>query len=199
MRIDTAEFVTGATRWEDLMDDVLPEVAFVGRSNVGKSSLLNMLVEEKGLARISGKPGKTQQFNYYLINNRLYFVDLPGYGYAKISRKERERWGRLIGRYLTERPQLRLVIHLIDSRHLPQEQDRDVMAIMRGSTVPYVIALTKTDKLSGNERVKSLRQVEEVLEEMAREAPIVATSSKTRRGRKELLEWVEATAADQPW
>lgn len=190
MHVRDATFVTGAARWEQLPRPTLPEVAFVGRSNVGKSSLLNMLLGRKGLARTSRSPGKTQQLNYYRVNDNLYLVDLPGYGYAKVSKKERERWGQLIGRYLTERPPLRLVIHLVDSRHPPQQLDEDVMALMRGSPVPYLIALTKTDKLSGNKRTQSIRRVEDVLERGAMDVPVVLTSAKDRRGRKELWRWI---------
>ncbi|MEX1054747.1 MAG: ribosome biogenesis GTP-binding protein YihA/YsxC [Rhodothermales bacterium] len=190
-----AQFVTGATKWSALPSDGRPEVAFIGRSNVGKSSLLNLLAGRRALARTSGTPGKTQQFNYYLINNSLYFVDLPGFGYARVARTERERWGKFIGRYLAERETLRLVVHLVDSRHPPTALDLDVMSLMRGSNVPYVIALTKTDKLSGNERSKSLRDVEKVLEGFAMEVPIIQTSSKTRRGREDLLGWVDSVVA----
>lgn len=191
LAIKDVQFVKGATTWAHLPKDGLPEVVFVGRSNVGKSSLLNMLVGRTKLARTSGTPGKTQQFNYYLVNNRLYFVDLPGYGYAKISRAQRNRWGRFIGRYLTERTALRVVFHLIDSRHPPTELDRDVMAVMRGHPVPYVIVLTKTDKLSGNARARSRLELEQVLEQAAMEVPIILTSAKKKQGRDELLQWID--------
>jgi GTP-binding protein len=121
-------------------------------------------------------------------------VDLPGYGYAKISRKERERWGFFIGRYLTERVPLRVVFHLIDSRHPPTALDKDVIDVMRGSLVPYVIALTKTDKLSGNGRARSRAVVEQMLQKVALEVPILLTSAKDGRGRKELLQWIDDLA-----
>lgn len=167
-------------------------MAFVGRSNVGKSSLLNALVGRRALARTSGTPGKTQQFNYYLIDGRLYFVDLPGYGYAKVSKRERERWGRFIGRYVSERDPLQLVIHLVDSRHPPTELDMDVIRLMKGSDVPYVIALTKSDKLSGNARVRSERTMREALAGYGIEAPVILTSAETKRGLGELLNWIES-------
>jgi GTP-binding protein len=172
----------------------MPEVAFVGRSNVGKSSLLNMLAGRTKLARTSGTPGKTQEFNYYRVNGRLYFVDLPGYGYAKIARAQRNRWSRFIGRYLTERAPLRVVFHLIDSRHPPMERDEDVMAMMRGSAVPYVLVLTKADKLSGNARAQRLAAVEQVLAQAAMEVPVIFTSAKKKQGRKDLLQWIEDLA-----
>ncbi len=190
MKINDVQFVKGAVRWEQLPADGLPEVAFVGRSNVGKSSLLNMLLGRSRLARTSGTPGKTQEFNYYLVEGRLYFVDLPGYGYARISKAQRARWGRFIGRYLSERASLRAVFHLIDSRHPPTTLDRDVMALMRGSPVPYVVVLTKVDKLSGNARSRSRAALEQVLAQAALEVPVVLTSAKDGRGREELLAWI---------
>ena len=192
MRIRDIEFVTGAVDWEGMPWDGRPEVAFVGRSNVGKSSLINMLARQDGVARTSGTPGKTREFNYYLVNNSFYFVDLPGYGYAKTSKKDRQRWGEFIGQYLNERPPLRLVFHLIDSRHPPTSLDEDVLDLMRGSSVPYVIALTKTDKLSGNERPKSVARVKKILQQVHREVPIELTSAKDERGRSELLRWMDA-------
>lgn len=197
MKIEDVRFVKGATRWEHLPQDGLPEVAFVGRSNVGKSSLLNMLAGRAKLARTSGTPGKTQEFNYYLVNHRLYFVDLPGYGYAKISREQRNRWGRFIGRYLTERASLRAVFHLIDSRHAPTALDEDVMALMRGHPTPYLVVLTKTDKLSGNQRARCRGEVKNTLDQAALEAPILLTSAKDKRGRQDLLRWIGDLTGEQ--
>ena len=188
--IQEVRFVKSAARWQDLPDDGRPEVAFIGRSNVGKSSLLNMVVGRRALARTSNTPGKTRLFNYYQVND-LYIVDLPGYGYAKVARTERARWAALIGRYLTERVPLRGVFHLVDSRHPPTRLDHDIIDLMRRSPVPYVIALTKTDKLSGNQRVKSLRTVETTLQEVGLEVPIILTSAEDGRGREELLQWIE--------
>ncbi len=185
-------FVKGAVRWSELPDDGRPEVAFIGRSNVGKSSLINAMVGRRSLARTSGTPGKTQQFNYYLIDDAFYFVDLPGYGYAKVARDQRDRWGRFIGTYLSDREPLRLVFHLVDSRHEPTSLDRDIMETMRGGRVPYVIVLTKADKLSGNERVKSERRVKDVLSGYAMEVPVILTSSKTGRNIDELWDWIHA-------
>lgn len=194
MTIRDVKFIKGVTRWDALPRDGRPEVAFIGRSNVGKSSLFNMLVGRRSLARTSRTPGKTQEFNYYLVNERIYFVDLPGFGYARVSKTVRDRWGRLIGRYLTEREPLKLVVHLVDGRHEPTRLDKDIIETMRGSPTPYVIALTKSDKLSGNQRPQSERRVRNVLEQYAMEVPIILTSAVDGRGRKELLGWIDAVA-----
>jgi len=187
---DTAEFIKGAVTWDQLPRDGRPEVSFVGRSNVGKSSLLNALVGAKKLAYVSKKPGKTTEFNFFQIDRRYYFVDLPGYGYARVSKKQREKWAALIERYLNERTTLRGVVHLVDSRHPPMEQDEDLIDFMRGSDVPYLIALTKADKLSGNQRTKSVRGLKDRLAEVGRAVPVVLTSSKTGRGIGELRTWL---------
>lgn len=194
MKIKNATFTKGVVDWHGLPRDGRPEVAFIGRSNVGKSSLINAVLGRKGLARTSGTPGKTREFNFYLVNGRFYVVDLPGYGYAKTSKKDRARWAARIERYLMEREPLRAAFHLIDSRHAPTDLDRDVIAAMTGQRVPYVAVLTKADKLSGNERTKSVARAEEVLQAFGLEAPIVLTSAKTGRGRKDLLGWMDALA-----
>ena len=191
MTIKNVQFVLGATRWAGLPDEGLPEVAFIGRSNVGKSSLLNMLVGRRDLARTSGTPGKTQQFNFYRVDDHFFLVDLPGFGYAKVARTQRARWQRFIGQYVTERAALCVVFHLIDSRPPPTALDREVMLLMKESAAPYIVLLTKTDKLSGNKRGKAVAQVESALLEVGREAPIVLTSAKDKRGREEVLGWIE--------
>ena len=195
LKIQEIEFVKGVTAWDGLPRDGLPEVAFIGRSNVGKSSLLNMLVGRKSIARTSRTPGKTQEFNYYLVNRRFYFVDLPGFGYARVSRDIRERWGRFIGRYLTERETLKMVVHLVDGRHEPTRLDRDIIETMRGGDVPYLIALTKADKLSGNDRARGLKQTEDVLAGYAMDVPVLLTSAKDKRGRNELVGWIDSLVA----
>jgi len=195
MKKPAARFFRSVTRWEDLPDDGLPEVAFAGRSNVGKSSLLNALLQAPGLARTSSTPGKTRQLNFYRVNERLYFVDLPGYGYARTSQQERRLWGRLITRYLQERPTLALVVHLIDSRHPPTPLDEAMMDLMRGQHVPYLIALTKADKVSGNRRAQAVREVERALQARAMEVPIIPTSAHTGLGLRELWRWIEQVSA----
>ena len=188
------QFIKGASRWEHLIEDGLPEVAFIGRSNVGKSSLINMLVGRKALARTSNTPGKTQEFNYYRIDGRLYFVDVPGFGYAKVSKAQRAHWDRFIRRYLSEREPLRLVIHLIDSRHAPTKLDRGIMEWMKGGRVPYLLVLTKADKISRNHYQKALKQVREALSELYMEAPVILSSSEKKLGAEEIWQWIQDMA-----
>lgn len=190
MKIKTAEFKKGVVDWPGLPRDGRPEAAFLGRSNVGKSSLLNMLLGRKKLARTSSTPGKTREFNFFLVNDRFYVVDFPGLGYAKGPKKDREHWAQFMSHYLDEREPLRVVVHLIDSRHPPTDLDLDVVGFLRGQRVPYLVALTKTDKLSGNQRTQSEKRVRDVMESAGLEVPIILTSAETGRGRKELLGWL---------
>lgn len=194
MKIKDAKFVKGAASWSGLTTDGLPEVAFVGRSNVGKSSLINMLVGRKALARTSNTPGKTQEFNYYLINNALYFLDLPGLGYAKVSKVQRDKWERLIVQYLTSREPLRLVIHLVDCRHDPTRHDQNIMASMKGVQVPYLIVLSKGDKLSKNKQAAAVKRLKAVFKQLQVEVPFVLASAKTRNGRDEIWQWIQDVA-----
>ncbi len=194
MVIKEAIFIKGAASWSGLTDDGLPEIAFVGRSNVGKSSLINMLVGRRALARTSNTPGKTQEFNYYLVNQSLYFLDLPGLGYARVSKVQRDKWERLITRYLDERETLRLVIHLVDSRHDATRYDKAIMQYLKGGTVPYLIILSKADKLSKNKQLVSKKRLGKVLEEMGLEVPVVVSSTKDKKGREEIWRWIQDVA-----
>lgn len=195
MVINSASFVGGMASDKQLPLTDLPEVAFAGRSNVGKSSLINMLVGRKKLARTSSTPGKTRELNFYLINGAFHLVDLPGYGYAKVSKSQRAKWVSLVSRYLSNRVQLRLLVHLIDARHAPMELDEALMEQMEGLPFPYVIALSKSDKLSGNERAVSMKRVQDVLEAHALEVPVIATSANTGRGRDKLVDWMTMVLA----
>ncbi len=193
-----ARFALAAPSWNTLPPSLLPEVAFVGRSNVGKSSLLNALLGRKALAHISKTPGKTRAFNFYLLGDGFYFVDLPGYGYAKVSQTERDRWARLIEQYVTERASLKLVLHLVDGRHDPTALDREVFRAMAVSPVPHLVVLTKADKLSGNERPRRVRAVQEALVETGKGAPVVLTSSQTGRGLETVRDWIMSVVAPPP-
>ncbi len=190
MTITSARFVIGAAEWEQMPRDNKPEVAFLGRSNVGKSSLINYLVGRKALARTSNTPGKTRRLNFYLVNERFYFVDLPGLGFAKVGKKERLQWAWLIEEYIEAREQLRLLVHLIDARHDPTAYDRTIMSAMRGLELLYVVALTKSDKLSRTGREKSLIITKKTLLEHGLEAPVIVTSAEKKQGREDLLEWI---------
>ena len=198
MRIREVAFVKGASRWGDLPEDGLPEVAFLGRSNVGKSSFVNMLVGRKDLVRTSKAPGQTRALNFFQVNGRLYLVDMPGLGFARAPKAERARWLALIERYLGEREALRLVVHLVDSRHPPMALDEAVMAAMEDSPARYVVALTKADKLSKNEQAKAVAATTEALRRNGRDAALVLTSARTALGRDEVWRRVEETLAAQP-
>lgn len=187
---DTATFVRGAAQWDQLPDDGRPEVAFVGRSNVGKSSLLNAMLGRKKLAYTSKSPGKTQQLNFFLIDSRFYLVDLPGYGYAKAPRSARAQWAQLQERYLAERRPLHGVVQLIDSRHPPLESDESLIERLVQQEVPHLLALTKTDKLSGNGRAQARRRVSATLESLGVDRSVVLTSAKSGRGLSTLRGWV---------
>ncbi len=151
-----------------------------------------MLAGRRNLARTSRTPGKTRTFNCYKVNDRVYFQDLPGFGYARVSRSLRNQWLRMIEDYLMHRQELRAVVHLIDSRHPPMPLDREVLAALRPRKVAYLVALTKVDKLSGNGRTVSRRRMDQVLFECGVNAPIALCSAKTRMGRQELLNQIAA-------
>ncbi len=177
-----AKFITSAPRLEDCPPASLPEVCFAGRSNVGKSSLINGLLNRKNIARTSNVPGKTQQMNYYNINEECYFVDLPGYGYAKVPKKERERWGRNIREYLNDRETLSLIIHVVDARHKPTTLDEDFFYWMASNGKPFCVLLSKADKISNNKVSKAIADVKKVLAEMNIEVPVLAYSSESKKG-----------------
>lgn len=185
MEFKKAKFVTGAPSLADCPDPHYPEICFAGRSNVGKSSLINAIMDHRGLARTSNTPGKTQQMNYYLVDDSRYFVDLPGFGYAKVPKKERERWGRDIRDYLLKRPTLRLVVHLVDIRHEPSDLDEDFFYWLGVNRLPFCVVLTKSDKLTRNHQNQSKFRLKKILDEMNIEVPIVVSSSEDKTGIEE--------------
>lgn len=173
-----------------------PEYAFIGRSNVGKSSLINMLTEQKGLAKTSSSPGKTQLINHFLINDTWYLVDLPGYGYAKVSKESRESWRRMINYYLNHRENLTCVFVLIDSRHEPMQQDLEFLEYLGKAGVPFVIVFTKTDKQSATKTDSTIAAYKRKLLETWEELPqIFSTSAVKRGGRDEILNYIDEVNA----
>lgn len=174
-----------------------PEFAFLGRSNCGKSSLINYVLQRKGLARTSRQPGKTRLLNYFLVAERYYLVDLPGYGYAKFSQQERQRWWRLFEAYLLETDRPLAVLHLVDSRHAPSQQDQEVSRWLVQSGRPFALVATKIDKVGSSQRLAHYRQIIEGLD-LAANVPFLPTSSQQQIGRAELLGWVQETLNEPP-
>lgn len=181
-----AKFITSATKLEECPESTLPEICFAGRSNVGKSSLINVLLNKKRLARTSNVPGKTQQMNYYQVGDELFFVDLPGYGYAKVPKKERDRWGRNIREYLMERDKLRLILSVVDARHEPSKLDQDFFYWMGSNRKPFCVLLSKADKLSKNKQQQSKARVRRILKDMNIEVPVLNYSADSRDGVEEI-------------
>lgn len=192
MQIQSAEFKCSNTRTEKLPPPVLPEYAFIGRSNVGKSSLINALTAKKGLAKTSQTPGKTQLINHFLINENWYIVDLPGYGYARVSQKTREEWERFIRYYLRNRENLQCVFVLIDSRIEPQKADLDFCFWLGENGIPFVLAFTKADKQSKIKTTQAVDAFKKALLKYFEEIPpLFVTSSETREGREEILDFID--------
>lgn len=185
MKVTQAEMIISAAAPHQFPQDTLPEIALAGRSNVGKSSLINRMLQRKSLARTSSQPGKTQTLNYYRINEQLYFVDFPGYGYAKVSKVQRKKWGELIEAYLRERETLRLVLLVIDLRHAPTEDDCLMYDWMQHFNIPCLVVATKADKLPRSKWQKHLRVVCETLGMPEGEQPLLF-SSESGLGREEL-------------
>jgi GTP-binding protein len=192
MEIRKAEFVVSNTDVKKCPKTHFPEFAFIGRSNVGKSSLINMLVNKKDLALTSSKPGKTQLINHFIINDAWYLVDLPGYGYAKVARSSREQWEAFIADYILERKNLVCVFVLIDSRIEIQPIDAQFMQWLGEHEIPFCILFTKTDKLTKNELAKNLSEYENRMLGLWEEMPDnFISSSENKVGRKEILAYIE--------
>ena len=188
-----AQYVISNTDWRKCPQTALPEYAFIGRSNVGKSSLINMLTQQKGLAKTSSKPGKTLLINHFLVEDSWYIVDLPGYGYAQIDKNGQQRLQALINGYIMHREALTCLMVLIDSRHEPQKIDLEFMARLGENGIPFVIVFTKLDKLSNAKWQLNLQKYKERLaEEWEELPPIFATSSEKGVGRDEILDYIHS-------
>lgn len=168
----------------------LPEVAFAGRSNVGKSSLINGLLNRKKLARTSSQPGKTQTINFYNVNKELFFVDLPGYGFAKVSKEAQAKWGKMIDNYLMNSETLKAVFLLVDIRHEVKSSDKEMYDWIKASGVQPVVIATKADKVKRNQIPKQLKIIREGLGFKNNEVPLIAFSAETKQGREEILELI---------
>jgi GTP-binding protein len=197
MKIKQAEFVGVFVDMNQLPTDQLPEVAIVGRSNVGKSSLINRLANRKNLAKSSSTPGKTRTINFYCFNRSWYLVDLPGYGFAKVSRSEKARWGKMIEKYLSGRKTLRGVILLVDIRHSPSVDDRTMKDWLEHHQIPFMVVATKADKLSRSARQKNLAMIRRELQ-LPMEQPPLGFSAVSGEGLEELLQALQEITESEP-
>lgn len=186
MEIKQSEFIISAVKPEQYPQDGRVEIAFVGRSNVGKSSLINTVTNRRKLVKVSGTPGKTRLINFFLINNGFYFVDLPGYGYAKVSKSEKATWGKMMELYLINRPQLKKVALLVDSRHKPTEDDILMYKWIKHYGYEVVVVATKKDKLTRNEIQRSIKVIREALN-LDKSQEIIFFSSLKKEGKEDLL------------
>jgi GTP-binding protein len=200
MEIQKAEFVISNTDYKKCPEANMPEYAFIGRSNVGKSSLINMLANHSKLAKVSGQPGKTQLINHFIIDNKWYLVDLPGYGYAKVSKKMRTKWQKFIQDYLLMRTNLYCVFVLLDSRLEPQKIDMEFLEWLGTHGIPLALAFTKADKLSKTALAKNIAVYKkELLKHWEQLPQYFITSAETKLGKEELLGYIHQINTENPW
>ncbi|MCH4171080.1 MAG: ribosome biogenesis GTP-binding protein YihA/YsxC [Lactobacillus sp.] len=190
MQFSDIKMVISAVDPKQYPTDGLPEIALSGRSNVGKSSLINTLLSRKGVARTSSTPGKTQTLNFYNIASRLYFVDVPGYGYAKVSKKQREQFGHIIETYLQTRKQMKGVVLLVDARHVPTSDDVSMYNYLKYYEVPTLVVATKVDKIKRGQRVKQSKLIANALD-MDPDDDLIFFSSETKEGHDAVWRWIE--------
>ncbi|CAM3981726.1 ribosome biogenesis GTP-binding protein YihA/YsxC [Catellicoccus marimammalium] len=190
MKVNQAEIVMSAVSKAQYPDTHLKEIALAGRSNVGKSSFINTLLGRKNLARTSSKPGKTQTLNFYLIENQFYFVDVPGYGYAKVSKKERAKWGKMIDEYLLEREELEAVVSLVDFRHEPSKEDCQMYQFLKYYDIPVIVVATKADKIPRGKWNKHESMIKKALD-FDKEDDFIIFSSVTKQGKEEAWQAIE--------
>lgn len=185
MKVTKAELARVAVKPDQYPITRLPEIALSGRSNVGKSSFINKMINRKGLARTSQKPGKTQTLNFYEINEQIYFVDVPGYGFAKVPKSEREAWGKMIETYLENREQLKAVVQIVDLRHPPSADDKMMYQWLKHFDIPVIVVATKSDKIPKGKWQKHLKVIAKDLEKVESD-PLMLFSSETAQGKEEL-------------
>lgn len=188
MKVHNVEMIGSFVREEQFPEDGLPEFALAGRSNVGKSSFINRMIYRKAMARISSKPGKTQQLNFYRIEEQLYFVDVPYYGYAKVSKTERAAWGKMIERYFMGREQLKAVVLIVDIRHNPTNDDQMMYDFLKHYNIPVIVVATKADKIPKGKWDKHKKNVRDELQ-MEKEDPLIVFSSEKGLGFEQA--WAE--------
>ena len=189
INLQKAEFILSAAAPKDFLRDGLPQIAFAGRSNVGKSSVINRLLNRKNFARVGAAPGKTTHINYFKIDNAFYLVDLPGYGYAKVSQAEKDRWGRLMESYFADPGLMTLGVMIVDSRHKPTADDCTMARWFRDAGCPLVVAANKLDKLKKSETGPNLQRVRETLE-LGEDVPVIPFSAEKGDGKQELLDLI---------
>lgn len=195
ININNSKFEISAVAEKQYPATELPDIAFIGRSNVGKSTLINSLLNRKKIARVSARPGKTQLINFFNIDEKLYFVDLPGYGYAKVSKQSKEAWGKMIEKYLIGRKQLKLLVLLVDIRHAPSADDKIMLNWLNEVGANYIIVATKSDKLA---KTKVKARVEQLKKEFEFEGKlrIIPFSSETKQGKDELWSEIESVISE---
>jgi GTP-binding protein len=191
MKITKSELETVAVKPSQYPPEGVPEIAFAGRSNVGKSSLLNLITGRKSLARVSGSPGKTRTINFYLCNDSFRIVDLPGYGFARVSKSESEKWGKMMESYLEHRPDLIRVVQLVDIRHKPSAQDVQMYDYLKYYGLSGIVVATKADKVSANEKSKNIKEIRKTLG-MEKGDIVIPVSALKRTGDEELLDAIQS-------
>lgn len=189
INVQKAEFILSAASPKDFRRDALPQVAFAGRSNVGKSSVINRLLNRKNFARVGAAPGKTTQINYFKIDNAFYLVDLPGYGYARVSKGERDRWGRLMEGYFADPELMTLGVMIVDARHKPTADDCTMAAFFKNSGRPFAVVANKLDKLKKSEIAPNLARIRETLE-LDESVKLIPFSAEKGDGKQELLDLI---------
>ena len=186
MNLQKVEFIRSAARPTDFVNDALPKVAFAGKSNVGKSSVLNCVLQRKNFARVGQKPGKTIHINYFKVDGKAYFVDLPGYGYAKVADSEKERWGKLMEAYFARNEDITLGVMIVDARHEPTKLDVVMAQLFQGTGCPFVVVANKLDKLKKSEIEPNMARIRDSLE-LSGDTPLIPFSAEKGTGRGELV------------